>query len=380
MIGLHYVPKRLAGGGKRWYVYAWRGGPCIAQRDGWTRPRLSAAEMRAAMAAADALAKPDPALLVSLIREWEASPEWNSLADGTRKTWGSQLRAIEARWGDKPLSVWNFPQMTSKVVDWRDSRAETPRAADIGVTVLRELLKFGRLRGRVTFNAAADIPTLYRGDRAEIVWTDEDIERFSWYAIQYERPQLIDGIWLAGLTGLRRADLVTVRESNVYDFAIIKRALKVSKGKRRTATMPRIPELDALLEELRTRDRADGVDTLLVNSRGRPWSGDGFGGSFNRIRDKAEIEHVDEETGKRTPKTLHDLRGTFCTKLCLHTDLTNKEIAGIMAWSPERVDEIRRKYVDQSRIVVAIGERIASGTKRGPVNRSVNQPEGGDEN
>jgi integrase len=237
--------------------------------------------------------------------------------------------------------------------------------------VLRELLKFGRLRGRVTFNAAADIPTLYRGgNRAEIIWSEEEIERFCCEAIAAERPQLIDAIWLAALTGLRREDLATVKRSNVYDYAIIKKALKASRRKRFTARLPRIPELDQLLEELETRDRGEGVDTLLVNSFGRPWSGDGLGGSFNRIRDAAGIVHVDAETGESKSKHLHDLRGTFCTRLLISTDLTNAEIAEVMGWSPERVSNIRRTYVDQSRVVVAIGQRIAAGG----VNRAVNQP------
>jgi hypothetical protein len=253
-----------------------------------TKPQLTRDEAQAALDAIEALRKPDPRLLVSLIREWEASPEWKALADSTRRTWRSQLAAIEARWGAKPLSVWNDPRMKAKVVEWRNSRAETPRGADLGVMVLRELLKFGLLSARVLLNAADGVPNLYRGgQRAEIVWTDEDMDRFAWAAIREDRAHLIDGMWLAALTGMRRADLVTVTDANVYDAAIIKKALKVSRRKRRTAAMPRIPELDALLDELKRRHRAEGVTTLLVNSYGRPWTGDGFGGSFNRIRDRS---------------------------------------------------------------------------------------------
>ena len=38
---------------------------------------------------------------------------------------------------------------------------------------------------------------------------------------------------------------------------------------------------------------------------------------------------------------------------------TDHEVAEIMGWAPERVSHIRRVYVDQARVVVAIGERIA---------------------
>lgn len=373
--GLHFVTKRRTGRPPIQYVYAWRGGPCIARREGFKRPTLTSAEAKAATDARESLGRPDPRMLVSLIRDWQRSPEWRALADGTRKTWGSQLNAIEARWGDKPLAVWNDARMVVKVIAWRDSRAGTPRGADIGVTVLRELLKFGKLRARVLINVADGIPTLYRGgDRAEIIWTEEDMDRFGWHALKLDMPLLIDGLWLDALTGLRREDLVTVNETNVWEHAIVKKALKVSKRRRRHAAMPRLPELNALLEELKTRRRREGVTTLLVNSRGLPWTGDGFGGQFNRVRDAADIAHVDEETGERRRKHLHDVRGTFATRLIL-AGLTDDEAANVLGWSPDRIATIRRIYVDQARVVVSIGERISAGTNGHRVNPVVNRPE-----
>jgi integrase len=377
MKGLHFVPKKRRGRVPVWYVYAYRGGPLIARREGLHKPTLKADEMRAAVQAVEALAAPDPRKLVSLIREWEASPDWQGLGAGTRKTWRSQLSAIERRWGDAPLSVWNDPRITAKVVDWRDERQDTPRGADLGVSVLRELLKFGRMKGRVLINAAEGVPTLYRGgNRAEIVWTEDDMDRFQWHALKLNQPQLIDGLWLAALTGLRPQDQVSVSLSNIYETAIIKKALKVSRRRRRTATLPRIPELDALLDELATRKRAEGVETLLVNSFGKSWSRDGYVGAFGRVARAAGIVHVDEETKERRQKHLHDIRGTFATNLILN-GLTDKDVAECMAWSVERVAGIRRVYVDQARVVVAIGLRIATGTNGEGVNPSVNRP-GGD--
>lgn len=370
--GAHVVRVARPSRPLRWYIYAWPGGPQIACIESPTRPRLTA-EIAGAIIEAQAarMAPCDGSLLSGLIRQWQgltlesASPEWKALAATTRKTWGSQLAAIQARWGATPLALWNDSRMVTKVIAWRDSRAETPRAADIGITVLGELLEFGRLRSLVLINVAKGIPTLYRGgNRAEIVWTEEDIAKFIKAAGDEEH--IADGLRLAALTGLRRQDLVTLTWANVEQFALVKKALKSSRRKRRYAIMPRIPELNVLLQELRSRHRQPGVETVLVNSYGRPWTGDGFGGSFNRIRDLAGIIHIDPDTGEARKKHLHDVRGTFATRLIL-AGLTDQEAADTMGWSPEQVATIRRVYVDQASVVVALGKRINAASVKRPV-------------
>lgn len=227
IVGLHFVPKKRPGKPTLHYVYAWRGGPLIARREGGGKPVLTTAEVKAAIEAIERNATPDSKTLSALVREWERSPAWKNLAISTKKTWSSYIKQIVERWGQTPLSVWSDPRMKAKVVRWRDERAATPRGADLGVMVLRELLKFGRLHGRVLINVAEGIPTLYRnGQRAEIIWTDEDIDRFAFEARRMDKLHVLDGLRLCAVTGLRREDLVTVSRSDVSDFAIVKRALK----------------------------------------------------------------------------------------------------------------------------------------------------------
>lgn len=362
-LGIHVVKKHRKHGSPVWYVYAYRGGPQIHRQEGRSKPKLTEQLVRGWLAAADERVKPikrQPETLGDLIDLWyPSSPEWKSLAANTRKTWGSALKSIEAKWRRTPLTVWNDPRMTGKVVAWRDSRVETPRAADIGVMVLKALLKFGRLRGKVGINVAEKIPQLYRnGVRADIIWTDADMAEFARAAREMDLEHVNDGLRLASVTGLRREDLVTLTWDEVHHNAIVKLAAKVSRGKRRTATIPRLPALDELLVELQSRKRQDGVRTVLVNSYGLSWSADGFGGSFNRVRDKAGITHVEASTGKAIKKHLHDVRGTFCTKLITRGGITDQEAAGIMGWSPEQVAGIRRTYVDQGAVNMAVAARL----------------------
>lgn len=346
---------------QRVYVYAYKGGPRIHVHDGPRKPKRLPPDALRRLAEAEEARNAEPGhIFRHVIREWQRSADWEKLEASTRKVWQGHLNLIEARWGEFPYTVWNDPRMAAKVVKWRDERKQTPRTADIGVTVLRALLKWAKLNGLVALNVAADIPQIARSaDREEIIWTADDIAAFTAKAIEKNLPQLVDGLRLAALTGLRRADLVSLTFDHIGEFAVSKTALKKSRGRRRKATIPMTGELEALLAELKTRKRAEGVNTVLVNSFGQPWSGDGFGGSFNRIRDAAGIVHIDEDGGQRR-KHLHDVRGTFCTMLLAECALTDEEAAPIMAWSKERIGRIRRVYVDDARVVVAIGERIAA--------------------
>lgn len=360
----HIVRKRLAAG-IAWYVYAWRGGPQVLRSEGPQRPKLTTAILKAIVEAQERRAAPDELSLRSLIRTWRSmnpdrrsSPDWEKLAPTTKKTWGSALDRIEDKWGDVPLRVFNDPRMKAKIVQWRDSRRETPRAADIGVTVLSALLRFGMLRGKVHINVAAGVPNLYAdGDRAEIIWTEDDVARFVEQAERIGCGATADALRLAVLSGLRREDLVTLTWTQISDVHIFKKARKKSQGRRHFATIPRYPELNDLLSELHKRHRQPGVATVLVDSNGGPWTPDRLTKAINRVRDDLGIVHRDEETGRLRSKHLHDARGTFATKLML-LGVTDQEIAEAMAWSPARVSHIRRVYVDREAVVVAIGQRI----------------------
>ena len=94
-----------------------------------------------------------------------------------------------------------------------------------------------------------------------------------------------------------------------------------------------------------------------MNSFGRPWTSDGFGTSFNRVRDHANIVHIDPQTGASKKKHVHALRGIFCTKLIL-ANQSDEKIADVMGWSPLQVRGIRRSYVDQRHVSVAVGDRL----------------------
>lgn len=365
--GVHMVRSQKRGKPIRWYIYAWRGGPQIRVAEQAKRPKLTRQDIDA-IAAADKDARTLPKDQVAgAAAAYRNSDYWKGLGDSTRRTWGRSLDAIEARWEKVPMRVLSDIRMIPKIAAWQEEVAQSsPRTADINITVLDHFFRWAKLKGLALHNPAADIPNVYRRqDRAPVIWLPADLAAIH----QHAKTALRDALDLGELTGLRLTDLVSLRWDEVGDFAIVRTAAKRSRGKRYRVTLPRLPALDALLERLRSRPRKEGVETVLVNSLGKSWTVGGLGTSFHDARKKANngtgIYHVErdpvEGTEIRIAKRLHDLRGTFATHLmtAITPPPTDEEIATLMGWSVTQVAEIRKRYVDDAAIVVALGRRLA---------------------
>jgi len=366
--GVHIVTVKRVGKPIRHYIYAWRGGPKIRVAEQPTKPKLTREDI-AAIAQQQAHADQPKDTIHGLSTAWQRHRDWKMLAPSTQNLWGGCLGHIEDKWGNIPLRVFGDPRMTSRIVKWRDTMAEKNglRTADEHIKVLSQMLKWGQLRGMVMCNPAAPVPRVWKGgNREEIIWTPEDCAAFD---STPKMPQyLIDLRRLAEFTGLRRADLCALRWDEISETHIARTAAKKSAGRRRRTIMPIVPGLRDLLQELRQRARKPGVETVLVGAFGNALAPATATAQFIKYRnlanDKAGIvhkaEHEDEE--ERT-KHLHDLRGTFATKLMTLPggSLTDSQIATVMGWSEAQVSAIRKRYVDEAAIVVAIGKRIAGG-------------------
>jgi integrase len=340
--GVHFVSSKRKHRPIQWYVYAWRGGPLIMQVRGGPKPALTPEALTKFQAAHEARKTNSTDTISGLASAWRQSALWGKLAASTRKQWSYVLADIEEKWGEVPIALFEDIRVKAKIIAWRDLVADKPRKAGYRIQVLSALLSHGVLIGALAKNIASGIPGLYKGgNRQTIVWTPEEIEVW-----QSAPEQVRDAVNLARLTGLRRADLIAIPWSAVQQNAIVWHISK--SGRQIVVAVPLIPALRDLLTELRTRQRANGVETILVNSLGKAWTPDGLGTSMRDARDKLGLPD----------KHLHDFRGTYCTELC-KAGLTDEQVAGIMGWSEQQVRTIRRLYVDDAAITMAIGARLA---------------------
>jgi len=340
--GIHTVRIVRKGKPVLWYIYAWRGGPCILRKEGGTRPVIDDAALARLAAARAARSRATDQTLAWLAECWRKSPEWRGMANSTRLQWGYKLTAIEREFGDAPLAAIDNTKFTTDIFEWRDRLSDKPRAADYAVQVLSALLGWGVKRRHLKHNAATGVNRLYKaGQRAHIIW--EEDEREIW---KKARPARRIAFEFACLTGLRRGDLCAVPWEAVKRSAIVWQPAK-AQGEI-TVTIPIIAPLRKLLDSIRPED---ATGPILRSEAGRPWT---LSGLSHAIRDEAAALGL-------PPKHLHDCRGTYATELCL-AGVTDRDIADILGWSPTRVATIRRVYVDSARTVVAIGDR-ASGVK-----------------
>lgn len=150
--GIHSSRKKLAGGDKRTYYYAWKNGPRLIAPDGTP---LEPEDPRFFVAYTDAhrcRKLPQQGTLFSLVALFRGSTEFKSLADKTRKSYSRYLKLIENEYGDMPLAVVERPKARGLFKAWRDGFSGTPRTADFLWTVLARVLSVAKDRGMIAVN------------------------------------------------------------------------------------------------------------------------------------------------------------------------------------------------------------------------------------
>jgi integrase len=300
-----------------------------------------------------------PQTLNDLADVWTSSAKWDAYTEGTRATHAKSLHRIRADWGKEQLSFFQDPLVHAAFIRWRDSMAGAPASADNHINSLSSLLRYGCFLGLLEENFAAFIPDIYKvGRRSAFTWTDEQVRLFTSTAIRLELPHTADIVDLAYETGMRSQDLRTVADENLCNLHLSKLALKRSpQGNCYSVSIPRTEDFERVVERCRSRYRAPGVDNLLVKPDGTPWRDFQFENAFRHVRDVAGIYFIDEETGEREDLHVHDLRGTFATRL-IAAGLSDDELALALGWSVRHASKISRVYVDDRTRIRAMGARL----------------------
>jgi hypothetical protein len=234
------------------YHYAWRGGPRLVGEPG-------SPEYVASYVAAHANRRqPNASTFHSIIAGYKASKDFESLEPRTQRDYLRQIARIEVSFGDLPIAALDDPRVTRDFVEWRDGLSISPRQADYAWTVLMRLLSYAKARGLTNYRPPERIEPLYRGDRSQLVWTEQHVAAFMGVASEPLQRALV----IALETGQRQGDLLILPWS-AYDGAWIRLRQK------KTGARVNIPVTKRLRAVLEHSPRV--ATTILTDRRGLSW-------------------------------------------------------------------------------------------------------------
>lgn len=194
--GIAKVNKTLAGGTRRTYFYAWRGGPLLRDRDGKPIERRDDPFLHVAYADAHRERRSAPVgVLATLVAEFKRSSEFTTLSPKSRKAYERYLAMIERRFGKMPLAVVQDKRSRGDFKAWRDTFADKPRTADYIWQTLARVLSVAKDNGRIDVNVCERGGRLYEVDRAEIIWEAQHIAAMGAVASEPLRLALVLALW-----------------------------------------------------------------------------------------------------------------------------------------------------------------------------------------
>jgi len=334
--GVYENRKRLSDGSRKTY-YTLRGFGALKPQPGDEaepfRPGTPAF-MRAYNAAIEAPRKARiTGTLQQVIGGYQKSTDFTKLAPRTKRDYLHHISRIEAAklsdkapaFGTYPLEVIADPKIRKRLLDWRDTLAQSsPRQADATFAVLRILLEWARDRGMISHNHATRPKKVYHADRSDKLWLPEHLDAFRAVA----SPELKLALELALWTGQRQSDLLKLGWSAYKDGR-----LQFRQGKRkRKVDMPVYSSLRALLDATPRR-----AATILTMPSGKPWTTEPrpiyFMHEWRKTALAAGLDGLH----------FHDIRGTTCTMLADH-GCTPSEIAAMLGWTPRTVTDLLDRY------------------------------------
>lgn len=321
--GVARVRKRMADGCVRVYHYAWRGGPCFWRSDSGVREGSDA--YIAALNDARKRTRAGGSMVPDMVDRYLDSGEFRKLAARTKADYRKWALRFSAEFADDPASLFEWPESRGELLRWRDQWQHSPKQADYAVTVAVRILAWAKDRSILAQHHCDRIGKLYSADRAEIVWTPADVEKF-----EARSPEWVRRILAAALeTGLRPGDLIRLTRAHVEATPAGRRISIRTNKRKRLATIPVTPRMGALLDAT-----PKGRALILVSERGRPLTEHRASEGVRQWRDKA---------GLSSDLRLYDCRGTAATNL-LRAGAKLSHIAATFGWSLRYAQNVIESY------------------------------------
>lgn len=305
---------KLKGNRVVYYHYAWRGGPRF-----WssiTEIKENSAQYIAAFAEAGKQAQDGSGKFRDIIQMYMASINFTHLSPRSQKDIRYSLfreNGIDDKFGSAPIGAFNRPKIRQAALRWRDTYKG--RQADMVFAHLKQIVSWALDRGYLLEHHLRGGGKVYTKSRNDIIWTEEEINKFV-----TNSPAYVGRILIAETeTGLRPGDLFDLSRFHIQKTPMGRRIYMRTSKRGRIVSIPITPRMAEIIDSLPAAQ-----ERILVNASGQPFAHqNSLGQTVHKWRDKVKL---------RKDLRLYDGRGTAATRL-LNSGATLNEIALAMGWS-----------------------------------------------
>jgi integrase len=272
-----------------------------------------------------------PGTLKALILDYKQTDEYKDLSTRTRSDYEKVFEFLEPLWTAR-LGAFTTPALHKLRTEWRKQRGR--RFVNYIRSVLSVLFGHAIALGSMSSNPTRDMKKIKRPRGAPKMnrpWTLKERH----IVLQQLPPHLRLPVAIGLYTGMREGDTLRLPRNVVVDGGI-----KITTAKRQVIIdLHVLPELRQALREAPDHNAI----TLCANSRGRPWTEDGFRASLFKKFKKLEGEGL-----VQAGLTFHGLRHTVATILA-EAGVSAEDIAAVLGQQSSEMAEHYSKEADRSR-------------------------------
>lgn len=289
-------------------------------------------------------ARPARNTLGQFVNAYKESDDWKDLAPRTRLDYDKVLDFLQPL-ADQPMAKFTAPELARLRDKWRKARGR--RFVNYVLTVLSILLGRAVERGAISENTAKQVRRVKK-DKARAPqnrpWAPQEREAV-WQAMADSRyAHLRLPLALGMYLGMREGDMIALPRS-----AIKSGQLELETAKRKVwIDLPLLPNL---LDAINAAHKGDAI-TLCVNSRGRPWTLDGFRTSFFKV-----IKALENQGLVDKGLTYHGLRHTVASMLA-EQGVNHEDIAAVLGQKSSKVAAHYADRADRKRRAGAVITRL----------------------
>jgi integrase len=324
-----------------WYTYHRASGACLEPPHAFGTPAFFAA-----LASADAKHKakgPVSGTFGAMMRSYRESPDFQTLKDRTKSDYHKVFDWLQGI-DEMPVAQMDT-QFIAKLRD-KAFKQRKRRFANYVLSVVSVIFSHGIEHHLAKANPVRDVKKVRRPTDAPIAnraWTEDEKH----IVLDAAPAHLIAPIAIARWTGLREGDIIRLGKTAYQDGS-----LNLTTSKR---GVPHWFPCPRMLREILEAIPEHEAMRLCVNSRGLPWTPDGFRASFFKL-----IRKLEAEGRVAGGLTFHGLRTSFAEEAA-GQGFNSRQIADALAQRDTKSAEHYTRNVDRRRSAKAISASLDGG-------------------